>query len=43
MNKVAVVFVKVAHQGGVEEEVEGLGEKCFVCCFLIFFLSFLIS
>ena len=42
MNKVPVVFVKVAHQGGVEEEVEGQGEKCFVCCFLNFFKTFLI-
>lgn len=40
MNKVPVVFVKVAHQGGVEEEVEGQGEKCFVCCFLNFFETF---
>ena len=39
MNKVAVVFVKVAHQGGVEEEVEGQGEKCFDCC-LLNFLTF---
>lgn len=42
MNKVPIVFVKVAHQGGVEEEVEGQGEKCFVCCFLNFFKTFLI-
>ena len=36
MNKESVVFFKVACQGGVEEEVEGQGEKCFVCFFPIF-------
>jgi len=38
MIKVAVVFVKVDHQEGVEEEVGGQGEKCFVSCVSQFFL-----
>ena len=41
MIKVAVVFVKVDHQEGVEEEVGGQGEKCFVSCVSQFFLTFL--
>lgn len=36
ISKVAIVFVKVAHRGGEEEEVEGQGENVLFAFFLIF-------